>query len=161
MAKSDLAKETPEAYQDYLNALFATAHVARISQVDVKSRKRVAKQPVHLQLSCPFMSSYINEAKRKERQAVISLSAIRKLHGGAKLPDRNCTLLLRLSTYVCVTKVRVHVPQICCKYLTSQTFAVQFCRGSRSEKPHLEENHKVQTCFHSSIRSCSCRILAK
>ncbi|CDJ42386.1 hypothetical protein ETH_00020670 [Eimeria tenella] len=76
VAKSDLAKETPEAYQDYLNALFATAHVARISQVDVKSRKRVAKQPVHLQLSCPFMSSYINEAKRKERQAVISLSAI-------------------------------------------------------------------------------------
>lgn len=75
-AKKDLTKETPESYQNYLTALFATIQMAQISEVEVKSRKARAKEGAKLQLSCPFMSSYLNPEKRGERQTRIAAAAI-------------------------------------------------------------------------------------
>lgn len=76
VAKADLVKETPETYQDYLNALFGTVQVARISQVELNSRKSLVNPAAQLHLSCPFMSNYIDADKRKERQGIIFHASI-------------------------------------------------------------------------------------
>ncbi|KAL8271266.1 hypothetical protein Esti_004832 [Eimeria stiedai] len=75
-ATKDLVKETPELYQDYLNVLFTTTYFARISQAQNKFARQLSRRPAQLQLSCPFMSSYIEPGKRQERQAAIALQAI-------------------------------------------------------------------------------------
>ncbi|KAL8434257.1 hypothetical protein Efla_002022 [Eimeria flavescens] len=75
-ATTDLAKESPDSYQDYLNVLFTTLYFARVSQVINKFGPRAARGRAQLQLSCPFMSSYIDSGKRQERQAAIAVQAI-------------------------------------------------------------------------------------
>ncbi|KAL8453871.1 hypothetical protein Emag_001679 [Eimeria magna] len=81
-AAKDLTKETPERYQDYLNVLFTTTYFARITQAQNKFARTLSGRPTQLQLSCPFMSSYIDPGKRQERQAAIALQAIGRLAGG-------------------------------------------------------------------------------
>lgn len=50
--------------------------MAQISEVEATSQKLMAKEGAQLQLSCPFMSSYIDPEKRGERQTRIATTAI-------------------------------------------------------------------------------------
>ncbi|XP_026194556.1 uncharacterized protein LOC34618593 [Cyclospora cayetanensis] len=74
--RKDLVKETPESVKAYLNALFATLQVAKISEVNQTIKGTLAKNGAQLDISCPFMNTFIDEEKTKERQTMISMAAI-------------------------------------------------------------------------------------
>ncbi|OEH79964.1 hypothetical protein cyc_01613 [Cyclospora cayetanensis] len=74
--RKDLVKETPESVKAYLNALFATLQVAKISEVNQTIKATLAKNGAQLDISCPFMNTFIDEEKTKERQTMISMAAI-------------------------------------------------------------------------------------
>lgn len=78
-ATADLAREEPEHFQDYLSALFATLQTAQVSQMRTPLGGERDRLRARLQISCPFMSSYPDADKRKERQAAISFQSIGRL----------------------------------------------------------------------------------